>query len=390
MDWIERFGVPRFFLDANVRFPTRPVIAEGLLVRAVPRGLGIDVQGGPRRFILRGAKAVDAFDALRTLLDGKRTLPDILPVLPDGIPASTVLDVLKLLHQRGVLVDADATAHDTDVRMPTGAPTHAPHTMAIQFWHRKFSATRSVASATELTHRLASACITVVASGLVGELTIELLERSGCAAMTCLRLDRPASTQPELNMVDLPYAPSRDGLVTFLTDLREAVTAADLLVVAVHGVHRVFAEEVNDLVQGSRTPLLFATEDGETGEIMFVEPRRSACLACRTLRQNLTSDFALEDYLFSSDERDAVQWRPHALPAGESITAAALIAAHTCGEAVRYVTAVSGLMFVNATLTIDLMTGMSRVQPVLRVPRCDACGSAPLFTALEISPATVP
>lgn len=166
--------------------------------------------------------------------------------------------------------------------------------------------------------------------------------------------------------------------------LHDRMEHADLLVVAVHGSTPALSNAVNELAIETRKPLVYATDDGESGEITLVDPQRSSCLVCRDLRRNLTSDFALEDHLFTVNAHETGSWLPSQVPAGESVVAAALIAAHVVGEVVRYVGAAAPLVFVNASLKIDLLSGVSRLHPVLRVPRCPACSNASLSCGLEV------
>jgi hypothetical protein len=335
---------------------------------------------------MRGASAAGAFDYLRTVLDGRHTLYNIVDAVPEAVSRATVLDVLKLLHQRGVLVDAGQTAQDAVWHAHPDGVSIDPQTSAEHFWHRKLTLTRSTNSAVELSSRIGVAHVSAVVSGLLGQLVLELLERCGCQVRTAISLDGNASR----NGIDAPgrheFANSPEGLDSLVARLRDEMVQADLLVVALHGTSRRLGDAINDLVIETRTPLVYAVDDGETGEIMFVEPRRSACLACRDSRRDLTSEFALDDHLFRIDMADAGEWLPGSLPAGESIAASSLIAANVAGEVVRYLTAVSPLRFVNATMSIDLLSGESRLDPVLRVPRCAACSNASLFGAIEASP----
>jgi hypothetical protein len=336
---------------------------------------------------MRGASAVSAFDYLQAVLDGTHTLQDIVHATPEAISRATVLDVVKLLHQRGVLVDAGETAQDAIWKVQPGNAGIDPQMSAEQFWHRKLTTTRSANSAVELAQRIGASHVSVVLSGLIGQLTHELLERCGCRVSTAISLDGGSASPNGIEALERSeFTNSPEGLDSFIATLRDDMAQTDLLVVALHGTSRRLGDAINELVIETRTPLLFAVEDGETGEIMFVEPRRSACLACRDLRRDLTSEFALDDHLFRVEMADAGAWLPGSLPAGESVAAASLIAANVAGEVVRYLTAVSPLMFVNATMSIDLLSGESHVDRVLRVPRCTVCSNASKFGSIEASP----
>lgn len=335
---------------------------------------------------MRGAGAISAFDYLRTVLDGSHTLRDIVDAVPEAVSRATVLDVLKLLHQRGALVDAGQTAQDAIWNAHPDNASIDPQTSAEQFWHRKLTMTRSTSSAVELTSRIGASHVSAVVSGLLGRLAIELLERCGCQVCNVISLDDSASPNGVDPAESHEFTNTPEGLDSFIAALRDDMVQADLLVVALHGTSRMLGDAINDVVIETRTPLVYAVDNGETGEIMFVEPRRSACLACRDLRRDLTSDFALDDHLFTIEMANTGEWLPGSLPAGESMAASSLIAANVAGEVVRYLTAVSPLTFVNATMTIDLLSGESHVDPVLRVPRCAACSNASKFGAIEASP----
>lgn len=366
--------VPRFFLDSNVMFPQHPIFAPGLLVRDVPRGLGIDFLGGPRRFVLRGSRAAEVFLFLREHLDGTRTVGELLTSLPHEVHGSVLLETLKILHQQGVLVDGRAAADAGRV------PGPRPADNSTAYWIRKLTVTRSASSAGQIARRASAARLVIVAGGLIGELTVEMLERGGLPPSEVLSFDAP-----ELNdeATDDEFEQASVRGVRVIARLSSALAMADLLVVAVKGATARLETALNDACLEARTPLLYSNDDGEQAEICFVDPFRSSCLNCKRMREDLVSDFALEDYLFSVAETDADgSTSPsfvHALPAGESFTAAVLVAAHVAAEAFRFATGIAPLTLANAVLQIDPLTGATQTHRILRVPRCPSCSHTPLF-----------
>lgn len=367
----------RFFHDSNVRFPKYPTFAAGLSIRTVPRGLGIDFLGGPRRFVLRGREVWRLYTFLRDSLDGERTIDDLLGILPPEIRPPSLLATLKLLHEQGVLVEGgDLAQVESDVADQQRTRSTFVGGVLEGFWQRKIPITRSAENAGEIVDRIASARILLLTSGLVGQLTEELLGRTGFSNVQAIPLDNSVESS-SVNPSTQCDPSEDDSIDAFLTAMQSPIDHVDLTIACLHGQAPRLSLSLNELCLDMRTPLLFASENGEQANVMLVDPYRSACLLCRELRQNLVSQFALEDYLFAASEIHVGTWRPHG-PAGESIVAATLIAGHVAGEAVRHVGRISPAVFVNANLSLDLVSGLSSVESVLRVPRCPMCSRAPL------------
>jgi hypothetical protein len=377
-----RVIIPRFFRDPNVRFPDKPVLSKGLSIRDVPRGLGINFSGGPRRFVLRGNSVARVFSFLLELLDGNRTLDDLLAVLPEEISPAVLFHTLEILHRQGVLVESEDLPDSRGRLTSAHRPSEQAQQLTEWFWARKLTVTRSADSVGVILQRIKTARVVAVINGLVGQLTAELLGRSGLTLSDSFTLDDFPALNDEILATRRADPRSIGTLEEFTEKLRYTLGLADLLVVSVHGATPVLAAALNDVCLESRTPLIFANEDGEEAEICFVDPYRSACLTCKDLRGALVSEFALEDYLFSAKDDSSDSWRPQGLPAGESVTAASLIAAHVVGEAFRYVSQGAPPVFVNRSLIIDVISGNSRLDPVLRVPRCPTCSHATLSGTL--------
>lgn len=361
-----RVQVPRFFLDSNVMFPGHPVFAPGLLIRDVPRGLGVDFLGGPRRFILRGSRTGEVFLFLRENLDGSRTVPDLLGLLPPSVEPALLLDTLKLLHQQGALVDGKASEETAT------APRSGPNGYSeAAYFARNLTVTRSASSANEIARRAGASRLVTVAGGLVGRLTVEMLQRGGLLGSDVVWVDAPGQLDEE---GDVP--------VTEIAALSERLSGllphADLLVVAVKGATTLLETSMNDVCLESRTPLLYANDAGDGVEICLVDPFRSSCLICKRMREDLVSDFALEDYLFADDETEGVDLI-RVLPAGESFTSALLAAAQVAAEAFRFATGIAPLTLTNGLMHLDPLSGVTRTSRILRVPRCPACSNTSVF-----------
>jgi len=372
-------AIPAFFHDRNILFPQRPAFVEGLLIRDVPQGLGIDFLGGPRRFILRGSQAGRCYEYLRSTLDGQNTLQDLLNNRPSELSRTSILATLKLLHERGVLVDGASSASRStgDNRRVSRSEPHFA-TSFEKFASRKLGASRSAASGRELVERIEKAELLLVAGGICGGLAIELAGRAGFRKMRVVEI--ADSQLDELGPdagVSVEQAPRFASLEDALTVIQAKAAESDLVVVCIDRFAQQFRSAINDLCLEIRRPLLYVESNGEEARLAFVQPYRSACLTCTDIRRSLTSDFALEDYLFTLTESTSETWLSDR-PTGESITEAALISAYAISDATRYISGLSSPSYVNAVLQIDLLTSTTAIDRVVRVPRCPSCSRAPL------------
>jgi bacteriocin biosynthesis cyclodehydratase domain-containing protein len=364
--------------DRNLRFPVYPRLVGDLSFFSMPDGLGIQVRGAEMPVLIRGRYANAALSFLRPLLDGKHTLDDLLQLCPATLERVTLLRTLLLLHGKGILAGPDRWPSDN--AGDDGASRAHDEVMRRQllFWGRKIGVTRSAGSVPEVQRRLQTSRLVLIATGLFGAATYDLLVRCGSGPAAVLAWDEDEWSAAEWARGPLPprhfvHLPSTsvDEVVQFLWPLAENT---DLLVVATRHASADLYRVINRICLDRGCPWLRANEDGWQVEIgPYVRPHRSACFRCLELRQASAQNFAIEEHLY---QEHLARPRPagETLPAGEILPITTLGASLVVLEGIRIVTGLAAPTLLNAVLTVDPLSGSFQSNGILRVPRCPECG----------------
>jgi len=359
--------------DANLRFPARPRIIEDLRIFQMPDGLGLQLHFGDTPVVLRGRLAEKSFAFLHEYLDGSRDLDDLASAVPLDLPLATISRTLWLLHAKGLLVDGGATSS------PPSDPVIGRQSL---FWGRHLGITRAADSAQVVQRRLNQAIIVVVATGLFGASTADLLMRTGCSNVKMLAwdddaqiVDAPASAPQE------PIAIERGGPSTLdaaAEVVRNWAIDADLIVTATRNAPNQLFDAVNRISLRAGTPWLRGNLEASSIELgPYVHPNSSACFTCLQLRRRSTDPLAIERELDHADraERPSPDGIP---PIGEALFGATLGASHLTGEVVRIITGIAMPTLLNRVVTLSPITGEQRANMILRVPRCPECSRSPV------------
>src|SRR5439155_24753488 len=128
-----------------------------------------------------------AFGHLVELLDGTRTVEQVLAARPDDLPEKALVRALTLLDAKGLLCDGAPAA-------PTASSD--PLSRQLLFWGRNVGLTRQLASGEDAQEALARANVVVVATGLLGAATLDVLARSGATNLRTLAWDDPTFAVP--------------------------------------------------------------------------------------------------------------------------------------------------------------------------------------------------
>lgn len=157
--------------SGEFRLPERPRFVSDLLL--LPHGsAAIHVVGGEEQTV-RGESLPWVFGSVVPLLDGTRTISELLEELP-GLAESILLDVVHLLHMSG-LVEAGPQPHQTARQ----ADADDRHGSQLVYFSRYLRVTGRHDSRHSVQEALDSATVTIAGSGLDAEQLAHDLGRVG-------------------------------------------------------------------------------------------------------------------------------------------------------------------------------------------------------------------
>jgi bacteriocin biosynthesis cyclodehydratase domain-containing protein len=343
--------------DPNVRFPARPRLATDLAVFTMPDGLGLQIRGGMVPVAIKGASATEAMRFVLSVADGTLSLDDFLQKRPATLSTESLLRTLWVLHTKGLLVDeSPSTARDASTAK---LREHL-------FWERRLSVTRSAKYGTEFAERLGVSRVVVVASGLLGVATCELLVASGVGVV-----DLVVWKDADLLEFYPQGARVADNIEELKNYLEILALGGDLIVGTTMNAPPKCLHILNDIALTFDIPVLFGNDDGAGIDIgPLVHPYRSACLTCKSLREQSSDEHAIENILYQLDQDKHVEVLN---PRGEWIAGAAIGASLLVAEVVRVLTRFAPPTLVNAVLRADTVNGNWNTNQCTRVPRCPDC-----------------
>lgn len=361
--------------DANLWFPKRPRFVADLDLFDLPDGLGIYLKGLTAPVCLRGSRARAAVDYLRAAFAQKRTLGELVAGCPEAVGQAAMLKALTILHRKGAIRGQEATARAA--KRSAGAVAARER----QFFDRTLDATRYNALPEAVETALASSGVALVAGGLIGAATLDLLVRSGIGRVTLATVGDAGPFAGAAKRFKGPLG-RQTALPADLAEGRETtalaadIGTADLVVAATPAMPEAFFGWLNDLCLAARTDLLRgeAREEGfEMGP--HVQPFRGPCHTCLTLRRRSAAPYAVEEQLWQDAKAEGGAARP-TVPEGEYLAGASFAAAQVVAEALRILTfhempVTTGTVHRNAAGNFA-----ASLHPVLRVPGCPACGGA--------------
>jgi bacteriocin biosynthesis cyclodehydratase domain-containing protein len=368
--------------DPNIRFPGRPRFVDDIDMFEMPDGLGFFVSGFEAPVVLRGRFANSAIAYLRPLLDGTHTVEQLLITASPDLPVHALIRTLLVLHSKGLISSEASTA---------GCNGDEIGRRQLLYWGRHLAVTRSASSAREIDHRLASATILLIGTGLFGTAVADLLSRTGVGAINFGAWDDDNT----LNSADdMPRVTSSllttdtDEAISAIEDLAEGV---DLLITATCDAPRALFEEINELALATRTPWLIGNTAGSAIELgPLVLPYETACYTCLLLRQRSADPLAVEHEIYEKTKQISRQ-AGHRNITGESVWASTQAASFLVGEAIRVLTGIAPPTMTDAAIRMLPISGTLETNQVLRVPRCPACyrGDVPAtaIDTIDLQPA---
>jgi bacteriocin biosynthesis cyclodehydratase domain-containing protein len=281
-------------------------------------GRRIVFEHADRAVLLEGAAVRQLLPRLLPLLDGTRTVADIVAVV--GVPAKpAIVNALTLLAERGLLAAGPGVGGPAELRATA-----------------EELASGGTAAPAVAARRIRSACVAVAGDSRVAVETARLLAGSGVLSVRRRALDEPA-----------------DG--------------DDLLVAAPSPAELGALRICNELALESRTTWLQALPfDGRMAAVgpLFL-PGETACHVCYSLRRSASRGFGELERLLEE--------QPACAPAGPALEL--LVAAAVSTLALQWLALLDQRL--PGVLHAIEPEGGPRVTRhlVLRVPRCPACSS---------------
>jgi bacteriocin biosynthesis cyclodehydratase domain-containing protein len=317
-----------------------------------------------------GDDGAGCVDRILPLLDGTHSIADIYGRLAaDGLSPALVSGVLEVLDSLGSLSDTPPEEDDTPVRGEIAQ--YRDQIACFEEWlgvrQNAEEASQGAASAQAA---LGNARVVVMGLGRAGSALLEALSIAGVGSLLGIRAggDSPLETRFAETLHDRIRALNPRTTYTEITaldggdsaSLDEAMASA-LLVYCPDTFHEAVCRELNGIALANGSSLLPYRETPFTVELgPLVVPGQTACYVCYELRRK-----AAEPKPGPDDEEP-----PPGTPALAFAAGVPLLAL----EIVKILTRTAFPVTRGKLWRLGLFDGSVGVHPVLKLPRCPACG----------------
>ncbi len=276
------------------------------------------------------ATTVDALHLLDVLLDGKRAADDALgEALTSGLAPAEVAQAWGIFVAAGALVEAADAAGPPDPDWSEFAAQ--AHTLAVlAYAERDDEASAWQRAGGELQRRLTAATVVVAGDGVAGRRVVEDLGVAGVGTVSAVGdadLAVPGGCDLVVHVSDDPLPDRR-------LEVGRALVRAGVPAVFYHRDH-------GDIVVGP-----------------FVYPHQTACVECVERRRAAAQGRW-------SPVRDTGDPPLLRFPVGTDLLAL---------DVVKFLSEAALPVTRGRVVRVDLRVGVPSVHPVLRLPRCPACG----------------
>lgn len=363
------FFTDPFFTDPEVHFPRKVQLLPDVLVYEMPAGLGFQFRGSLHPTIIQGEGAGFFFSKVVPLLDGSRSLEELVEATQDLFPVAALSSGLKLLHQHGLLAREPHSFRDLSGGRDDGLKRQ------MLYWGRKINLTARNSQPAAIHELLANEPILLMGSGMFLAATLDVLHRTGFGQVHCVQIGEDAALSETLDQASDAYV-SRMSFPTPEAALHTSLLqrAPKMAIVAGRKLSTPFRNQLNAFFMEYGIPFLSANEDGMEYELgPFVIPGQSACLQCLDIRKSARSKFQeAEDQLHGAQ---VLAPGDHGPLLGEDLAANGIAAGILAMEATRILTGNALPTLLNQVLYFTPITGQLDYQPLLRVGHCPACSS---------------
>lgn len=354
-----------FLKESGTNFPDRPKLVEDIVVFNMPDGLGMQFRGLSSPVVLRGALVETLLPKLLPLLDGKHEVSNLIESCGKDFKPADVAMLLMSLFTRGVIAHEDARHEQPNIVDRKG----------LLFYGRRLGVTRNNKTSSDVAAKLSRAHIVLIADGLIGATTIDLLIRSGFEKITAAALRSDEDTEEifaglETNLGVQLIERNESAVRNFLQSRSES---ADFVIAALRNVPQTVFAAINEICVQSELHWLRAYDNGSSIELgPYVNPHDTACFECMLVREISVGDHAVEEELYQR----FLEGQPSTSGlAGESIALATQSASYLVQEAVRIVTAIEKPQLDGRVISFH-SDGNIDQNSFTRVPRCEVCSRA--------------
>jgi len=356
------------FLDRNLGFPLRPKLIPDLCSFSMPDGLGLQVRGSEKNFVLRGRLVETVMPWALLAVDGHSTIEELLRRRPADISAEDAAQAIFLAFRRGLLQDSE------NYEEPAQIPADATVKRQLLFWGRNLGSTRFNSTSGQVQSKLSGKKLVLIADGFLGAATFDILVRSCYTDIVLLEWASDQFLADTFSNTDFSNNLKMESLGRSLDQtakrLRHWLPASDLLITATRNAPQLLFELINRECLAYQRKWLRGNDNGSSIEIgPYVDPFYSPCFACMIARQSCAIDQAIEEELYQvrlAETPGAEQL------VGETIACASIGAGFLSAEATRILTEIHLPAFDGAVLSIT-NGGALDLNHFKRVPRCPEC-----------------
>jgi bacteriocin biosynthesis cyclodehydratase domain-containing protein len=344
--------------------PPRPRLHRSYYLIPVPDSENLLLYREGRGVQLKPVAGSTLLARLLSLLDGSRTVPELVEALDDVEPR-LVISSLERLGKTGLLEDGGAEPSPAD---PVASDREAQRTLLSHI------VPDGVAEALAA---LEQARVGVVGSGAVAAAVSRNLEGCGVGEVRSPPADAVARSVAHITPVSATGAPAAQGAsaqapasTNGSVGLAQVIKDMSLMVAALDHLDPDLLELLNAECLDHSVPLLPVVLVGWEGHLgPTCIPGQTACVRCASLRakSNLSR---YQEYLLYED---TMRRRPGERPFGRLPHFPEVLAGLAATEVVKMITHCYPTATHGRVLVIDLLTSDTESHDVLRVPRCPAC-----------------
>jgi len=318
-----------------------------------------------------GEAEVHHLDRLLPMLDGTHSVADIYGrFLADGVSPNFVYGALEVLESLGCLAESPTTS--VEPSEGNGSTQYRNQVGCLEEWLKvRHDADEARASALKAQAALGHARVLVMGLGGIGSALVESLASAGVGHLFGIRggggpeaEEQTASRIPARVMSLNPEVRYREMMS--MEDLgpgnAESQATPSLLVYCPDVFNEPVCEALNRLVLDTGTPFLIYRENPFAVELgPLILPRQTACYRCYQLRRKAAEMQAAEP-----DETPPTAATGLNFSSGVSLLAL---------EIVKILTRTAFPVTRGKLWRLGLFEGSVSVHPVLKLPRCPACGT---------------
>lgn len=343
----------------------------------------VQLRSGSDAFIMRGKSVHDLLNELFPLLTGEHQVESIIEKLSDKYPRESIIQFIHKLTQRRVLEDASLE------------PTLSVNKETLELYQAQLSYFSHFSeNSYDPQARLHRARVGIFGLGPLGVRVARSLSSSGVG--TIIGIDAGNVTQTDINQEHFyrpadqgqprgkvfpecgqRYQPmtSWEGIDNRLKDqddFARDLKGLDYLVVCLESFQPWLYEQINQACLELNLIWTWCTLDGHEGMVgPTVIPWETACWKCYDLRVKANMDhyeeyMAYEDHLYKQKINQA--------QFGYLLPSIDFLAGLSALEVVKDLSGLTPPLTYGTQLAVNLLTTQFELHPVLKVPRCPACG----------------